>query len=142
IRRVLSGLLTQQRTAGRAPNLTNAIAVQTPLRWLSRAKAEFEIADDYGRAGWSDRIGPVQHPVWAQNVVARPLAIHDARLVCPELPPDLDPETGRRGSPLAGEFVGRGDEGRRFVADRSKLLRARAGSRGRQSRSRHAGEGQ
>src|SRR5262245_42601728 len=128
--------------AGRSPNLSDAIAVPTPWQWLSRAKAEFEIADDYGRAGWSDRIGPVQHPVWAKNVVAGCIAIDDAGLVGPKLPPDLDPETRSRRSPLAGEFVGRGNEARRFVADRSKLLMARAGGRGRKSRGRHAGEGQ
>src|SRR5215475_1380696 len=104
--------------------------------------AETEVADVCGRAGWPDRIGAVQHPVWAKNVVARPIAIDDAGLVRPKLSPDLDPETRSCRSPLAGELVGRGDEARRFVADRSKLLRARAGRRGRQSRGRHTGEGQ
>src|SRR5262245_27057546 len=93
----------------------------------------------YDRLASPDRIGPAQDPVWAKNVVARRIAIDDAGFVSPKPPPDLDPETLSRRSRRAGELVGRGDEARRFVADRSGWLRARARGRGRQSRApRHA----
>src|SRR5262245_66045804 len=101
--------------AGRSPNLSDAIAVPTPWQWLSRAKAEFEIADDYGRAGWSDRIGPVQHPVWAKNVVAGRIAIDDAGLVRAKQPADLGAGARSWGLALAGQFITRGVGASGFV---------------------------
>jgi hypothetical protein len=92
------------------PHLHTPAAVSGDRRRIRKL-----IAEVYDRPASPDRIGPVQDPVWAKNVVARRIAIDGAGLVRPKLPPDLDPETLSRRSLRAGEIVGRGDEARRFV---------------------------
>jgi hypothetical protein len=83
---------------GNHPGRACAMTARQPRSETPRSRAvggghRKLIVEVYNRAASPDRVGPVQDPVWAKNVVARRIAIDGPGLVGPKGPPHLDPET-------------------------------------------------